>query len=591
MQDDFNISRRKTLAALGTIGAASAGAGLGTSAYFSDQESFENNGLVAGELDLKVSWDEHYSDWMGEETDYARMPEDGETPDLSLPAADPNGRPIELVFSDRTAFMDATRQEQFPEGGLGSEEDPCEALADVGDDDMEAPVITVDDVKPGDFGEVTFDFTACDNPALLWMNGRLVDEAENGLTEPEADDPDEGDTAGGGDDTGGGTGSITSNGPFTVTPDVSAMDLASTLVSPDGNVNITNATYTGAPNANGTFTGGTDPFGIGNGIILSSGSAANLEESAGGADNNLDGISAENGQPGDADLTELAGAGDVSNDAAVLELTFEVPEGEDQIFFNFVFGSDEYNEYAPGGDFDVFGDVFGFFVNPGSGTAEETNVALINGEPVSVESINQITNQALFNNNDPSDTDTPFATEADGFTDVLQVQADVNPGEENTLKLAIADENDQQLDSWVLIGGETLSTEPPTENESELVDKLRARAWYDEDIAGDNVHQDGEEVFLEGSLRDVLDALSTGNGVPLAGNEPAADGGGTGRNCYSEAPDVHYVAFQWWLPIDHGNEVQSDSATFDLGFYTEQCRHNDGSGMNNEGVDPDEVDP
>jgi hypothetical protein len=34
------------------------------------------------------------------------------------------------------------------------------------------------------------------------------------------------------------------------------------------------------------------------------------------------------------------------------------------------------------------------------------------------------------------------------------------------------------------------------------------------------------------------------------------------------------VSVVWWLPIDHGNEVQSDSVTFDLGFYTEQCRHN-----------------
>ncbi|MEF8856523.1 MAG: hypothetical protein V5A16_03785 [Haloplanus sp.] len=36
------------------------------------------------------------------------------------------------------------------------------------------------------------------------------------------------------------------------------------------------------------------------------------------------------------------------------------------------------------------------------------------------------------------------------------------------------------------------------------------------------------------------------------------------------------------MPIDHGNEIQSDSATFDLGLYAEQCRHNDGSGMNDE---------
>jgi hypothetical protein len=30
--------------------------------------------------------------------------------------------------------------------------------------------------------------------------------------------------------------------------------------------------------------------------------------------------------------------------------------------------------------------------------------------------------------------------------------------------------------------------------------------------------------------------------------------------------------------MDVGNEVQSDSVSFDLGFYAEQCRHNDGEG-------------
>jgi hypothetical protein len=39
------------------------------------------------------------------------------------------------------------------------------------------------------------------------------------------------------------------------------------------------------------------------------------------------------------------------------------------------------------------------------------------------------------------------------------------------------------------------------------------------------------------------------------------------------------VAFAWWVPVDHGNEIQTDSASFELSFYTEQCRHNDGEGM------------
>ncbi|MFC7174087.1 vWA domain-containing protein [Haloplanus litoreus] len=97
----------------------------------------------------------------------------------------------------------------------------------------------------------------------------------------------------------------------------------------------------------------------------------------------------------------------------------------------------------------------------------------------------------------------------------------------------------------------------------------------------------GEEVFFQGSLREALTALEDpdGQGVPLEGNVPAGQAGGTGRDCFDGQGAVHYVGFAWWLPVDHGNEVQSDSATFDLGFYTEQCRHNDGGGMNSEQVD------
>src|SRR6056297_801410 len=56
-----NLTRRKMLAGLGAVGVASAGAGLGTSAFFSDRESFANNELVAGELDLLVDWQQTYT--------------------------------------------------------------------------------------------------------------------------------------------------------------------------------------------------------------------------------------------------------------------------------------------------------------------------------------------------------------------------------------------------------------------------------------------------------------------------------------------------------------------------------------------------
>jgi plastocyanin len=56
-------------------------------------------------------------------------------------------------------------------------------------------VIDLGDVKPGDFGEVTFDFALCDNPGYVWFVPTLRSASENGVTEPEADDPDEEETA------------------------------------------------------------------------------------------------------------------------------------------------------------------------------------------------------------------------------------------------------------------------------------------------------------------------------------------------------------------------------------------------------------
>lgn len=55
--DHFELSRRSVLAGLGGVGAASAAAGLGTTALFSDEESFTDNSLDAGALNLRVTVD------------------------------------------------------------------------------------------------------------------------------------------------------------------------------------------------------------------------------------------------------------------------------------------------------------------------------------------------------------------------------------------------------------------------------------------------------------------------------------------------------------------------------------------------------
>lgn len=224
-KDTFQLSRRKALAALGTVGVASAGAGLGTSAYFSDTESFEGNSLTAGSLDLKAAVSQHYVDWLPDtdvpgnvsqpspqETDDARMPDSGETPDIKLnpgsDGADTKASPIELVLVDDDDDSDDTNTGDEPalefavgslvnniNGGVppGAYEDSfCADGSEFGgDDDNAPPIVELNDVKPGDFGFIRFAFESCTNPAFVSLMGDVTSKSENGVTEPEADDPDE----------------------------------------------------------------------------------------------------------------------------------------------------------------------------------------------------------------------------------------------------------------------------------------------------------------------------------------------------------------------------------------------------------------
>jgi hypothetical protein len=72
--------------------------------------------------------------------------------------------------------------------------------------------------------------------------------------------------------------------------------------------------------------------------------------------------------------------------------------------------------------------------------------------------------------------------------------------------------------------------------------------------------------------------------VPLDGNrstpydELGDDPDDGNRDPFRGDGVMHCVALSWELPIGVGNEIQGDTLAFDLGFYTEQARHNDGAG-------------
>jgi len=218
-------------------------------------------------------------------------------------------------------------------------------------------------------------------------------------------------------------------------------DLVNTLLG--GGVAISNITYSGAKIAAGNFSNAAGIIGFDSGIILSSGNICSVV-----GPNTSPGTSTDNGKGGDTDLGNLI-PGYTTYDAAVLEFDF-VPTSS-LVTFQYVFGSEEYNEYVN----TKYNDVFGFFVNgvdvalvPGTGTAVSIN-NLNGGNPYGTNA----SNPAFFLNNENGTID----TELDGLTVVLTATANVNPGKKNHVKLAIADAGDYVLDSDVFIKATSFS--------------------------------------------------------------------------------------------------------------------------------------
>ncbi|OTF08916.1 VWA domain-containing protein [Halorubrum sp. SD612] len=173
--DKIGLSRRKVLAGLGAVGVASAGAGLGTTAYFNDTETFEGNTLTAGELDLKLDYKSTYLGGPGRLDDVI---------DMGYPDAEDLGDGRYLLGQAPTT-AEWQEWESVVQGESG-EFDFCSDTADeflINGDGI--PVFTLEDVKPGDSGEVTISVHICDNPAFLYRSGELTENAENGQSEPE----------------------------------------------------------------------------------------------------------------------------------------------------------------------------------------------------------------------------------------------------------------------------------------------------------------------------------------------------------------------------------------------------------------------
>jgi len=522
----IDLTRRKVLAGLGAIGAASAGVGMGTSAYFSDVETFTNNKLVAGELDLKVDWEEHYSDWSDDEADgietVSMEPEDGlvgfpsttenksvyvsvpqqflentaieSFPDVvntedpgSISAEDYDGLqvPIDDAICDFPADLDGVLSHPFRTGAnvTGGVEIDGQTTA-AGD-----PLINIQDVKPGDFGEVTFSFHVCGNPGYVWLTGQLVDASENGLTEPERKDPDEGEG-------------------------VELLDeIRAAFWYDTGEDGVYGADLEDKDDGEGD-----NIFGTGETLIPLTGS---LRSVLNALEQNMFPLDAE-------PVSQVNGTTPTQNGNTYPTVSGTVQEGDEYVREIIVTTEDDRFEDGPAG---------GTPRNYQCPDYESNLEYFESGDIVGSEILNP---------------DNAAIQEGTSYSGCTTITVDDYPNDGT--------------------GDITLSSSGPV-----LIVSVKGGN------SGEQVYVFTEPVILDGATFTTpgdhnisnIDVCCPTNGDDDNGELPPLE---DGRQCFPNSTTA-YVGFEWWLPIDHGNEVQTDSVSFDLGFYTEQCRHNDGSGM------------
>lgn len=209
-----------------------------------------------------------------------------------------------------------------------------------------------------------------------------------------------------------------------------------------GGANVTNITGRGFPRSRGFFDGRNTNLGISEGIMLTSGWVGYAP-----GPNRWDDVGFAAFTGGDADLAMQISA--LTFDACVIEFDF-VPY-QDTVSFEYVFASEEYDEYVGS----AFNDVFAFFIS-GPGITGKQNIARLpgTGTPVAINNVNHLTNTAWYVDNYPppkGPANGGQTIEYDGFTKVLRAVSPVTPCQTYRLKLAISDVMDPILDSGVFL--------------------------------------------------------------------------------------------------------------------------------------------
>jgi len=644
--DNIELTRRKLLGSVGALGVAGATAGYGTSALFTDTEAFGDDSIVAGTLDLKVDWEEHYSfpqiyDEFDDPTDGLNVtrsrPENagGFVPFPPGVEDDEDADPLLWVDDDDVPqYMDNTAIEGFPDADndgtaefptdeMFPDRRPCDVLADVPSDFSTytneetlgrthnadtaegAPLIDLADVKPGDFGEITFSTHLCDNPGYLWlqMPGGLNLE-ENGVTEPEAASDEE---------------DQNEDGSTEDSADEATVELADeirtaiwydnncdNLTVEDEKLDVMGVLDTSASIGGTLDKCSDDPSPTGE--LADVASAINTflddlpeEEAADGERRVRAGLLTFNGnvesgtldcpvgvrdQPalragltpvgdiGDAtDFLPSEGSGDSPTPHA-LDLAESVlrDQGRDdarQVIVLVTDGLPDFNQpNAAGPDYTV--------EDPATGDTYDQDLTYDRDGSTDDDSTVEVFSNSSTTCDELDETRRAANLVKSRGIDV--VAAGIDLGDTDCSPDGTPIDGDTFLECWVagLSASDTDECAPDQFFDLDGYDTL-------DDAASDIVDLlvgsdgDGDDVIFTGTLREAADVLEPDpeaeyGGIPLDGDRETED----------RDPFPPYMTscfgFAWWVPTDVGDWIQTDRATFDLGFYAEQARHNEGTG-------------
>lgn len=155
------------------------------------------------------------------------------------------------------------------------------------------------------------------------------------------------------------------------------------------------------------------------------------------------------------ELEKYLGKNQKTFDAVVIEI--DIIPTADTLNFNYVFGSEEYDEFVGTN----YNDVFAFFIS-GKDINDQINLAVVpnSNDPVSVNTINNGSKTQRKRSSNAtyyvSNLSGELGIEYDGLTKLMEIKRAVVPYETYHLKLAIADAGDNSYDSGVLIEGKSI---------------------------------------------------------------------------------------------------------------------------------------